>query len=73
MSVATTTTWAIRAATITQTSIVKAILSGTSLAPKFAYELQGFAEVFDFCSWGEQFSGYTIDRQPFSSMHSIDP
>jgi hypothetical protein len=73
MSVATTTTWAIRAATITQTSIVKAILSGTSLAPKFAYELQGFAEVFDFCSWGEQFSGYTIDRQPFSSMHLIDP
>jgi hypothetical protein len=64
--------WAIRAATITQTSIVNTILSGTSLAPKFAHELQGFAEVFGFYSWGEQFSGYLIDRQPFTSMHSID-
>jgi hypothetical protein len=71
MSVATTTKWAIRAATITQT--VNAILSGTSLAPKFAYELQGFAEVFGFCSWGERFSGYSINHQPFISMHSIDP
>jgi hypothetical protein len=62
MSVATITAWAIRAATITQTSIVNTILSGTSLAPKFPYELQGFAEVFGFCSWGEHFSGYSIDH-----------
>jgi hypothetical protein len=42
-------------ATITQTSIVNTILSGTSLTPKFTRELQGLPEVFGFGSWGEQF------------------
>jgi hypothetical protein len=32
---------------------VNIILSGTFSAPKFAYDLQGLAEVFGFRSWGE--------------------
>jgi hypothetical protein len=33
--------------------------------------LQGFAEVFGFCSWGEQFSGYSINLL-FRYLNALD-